>query len=80
MFYLKYPIFAGRRKKQAVSNHMPEPEIDPDLKEDFEWFMKFHGLGSVWDILAIPPEKLLKMEGFGMRMMMEVMRLKTLKS
>lgn len=49
-----------------------EPQISPELLE----FMKLHRIPFIMTLLAIDDEKLLKMVGFGWRLMREVLALR----
>lgn len=54
---------------------MEPPKNIPDISPELERFMQLHGFTRIEDVLKIPAEDLLKMDGFGMRLMIEVYRL-----
>lgn len=47
-----------------------------DLQKDLERFMEFHEIASVEAVLQIPAAELLKMDGFGYRLLNYVISLK----
>lgn len=45
------------------------------VKDELERFMNLHNFKSLEEVLKITPEDLLKMDGFGMRLLAEVNKL-----
>lgn len=50
------------------------PKIE--VKDELERFMILHGFNSIERVLELPTDTLLSMDGFGMRLVVEVERLR----
>ncbi|MBI2722471.1 MAG: hypothetical protein HYX39_09875 [Bacteroidetes bacterium] len=48
---------------------MSPEEEQKDLQADLERFMALHGIITLQEVIAIAPAQLLKMEGFGYRIL-----------
>ena len=51
-------------------------DIREELREEMQQFMALHEIEHLVQVLAVPDEELLEMEGFGMRLMAEVQKLR----
>lgn len=48
---------------------MSQDEEQKDLQADLERFMALHGIVTLQEVIAITPAQLLKMDGFGYRLL-----------
>lgn len=56
-----------------------EPQLDnirKEVREEMMQFMNLHDIEHLVQVLQLPDEELLEMEGFGMRLMVEVHKLR----
>lgn len=52
------------------------PEEEKDLQADLARFMQWHKIDSIQDVMAMEPAELLKMDGFGYRLLNYLIDLK----
>jgi hypothetical protein len=51
-------------------------DIREETREEMQQFMTLHEIEHLVQVLQLPDEDLLEMEGFGMRLMVEVQKLR----
>jgi hypothetical protein len=55
---------------------MSQNKIREEVKAELDQFMKQHSFENLEAVMKIPEEKLMLMEGFGVRLLVELHRLK----
>lgn len=65
---MSHAIFGWGLKSITMENSLTQP-YEPS--EEMKQFMQLHNLNDFNEVLKIKPEKLMKMEGFGWRLLKE---------
>jgi hypothetical protein len=68
---MSHAFFCGVQKVKLMENTNTQ-SLEPS--EEMKEFMKLHNMTEFSEVLKIKPEKLMKMEGFGWRLLKEYVK------